>query len=268
MRPLAVLILACVPCLVVAQAKPENRAEIEVVQEAGAKALKISAPGKFGMSELVRLYADCRGAVALLNSNALVDFEVAGEVSGKTFRGEALDLFVQSALETARVGFRIGDGGVLVIKPLVEMAAHSNHLTEDELGKANPAHWATFVFNSRHTDPNALRASLQNLMSRHGGLVLPVTPSALIIVERVDRLRQVLKAARAIDAASAQHLKTYVLPEGTDADAAEKALRDLFTDPKDARSARVTVVASTRKILVLAKEDVQAQVVEAIKQLK
>jgi len=268
MRIFAICLLLCIPCLAVAQPKPDGRAKLEVVIENGASAIKITESGKVAMAELLKLYAECRNAVVASDSKLGGELDIAIGTTGKSFTGEPLDLFVQDALESARLGFRVAENGVLLILPLVEMMTRSATLTEEELAKANPAYWANVVFSPRHTDVNALRSGLQNLTSRHGGQINPVVPSAVIICDRVDRLRQLLKAAREIDVAAAQTLKTYALPEGVEAAAAEKALRDLFTDAKDPRATRVTVIAATRKILVLARDHVHAQVTDSIKQLK
>lgn len=262
------LLLALVPSVALAQPKPDGRGQLEVVTENGVKALKITAGGKVALTDLVRLYAECKDAAVIGDTQLRGDFEILAGLASKTFAGEGLDLFVQDALETSRVGFRVGDNGILLISVLVEMGSRVSSISEDELAKANPAHWANLVFSPRHCDISMLRAGLQNLTSRQGGQVNTVIPTAVIITERVDRLRQLLKTAKEIDAAAAQTLKTYALPEGVEATAAEKALRDLFTDAKDMRGTRVTVIAATRKILVLAKADVHTQVVESIKQLK
>lgn len=93
-------------------------------------------------------------------------------------------------------------------------------IVDAEAARKTPGwRWVTARLPLRYSDPNAVRAALQNLMSRQGGSVNPIMqPQFLLVCDRADRLRRIIDAVEAFEAEGARRTaKTYEFPEGIDA---------------------------------------------------
>lgn len=93
-------------------------------------------------------------------------------------------------------------------------------IVDAEAARKTPGwRWVTARLPLRYSDPNAVRAALQNLMSRQGGSVNPIVqPQFLLVCDRADRLRRVIDAVEAFETEGARRTaKTYEFPEGIDA---------------------------------------------------
>jgi type II secretory pathway component GspD/PulD (secretin) len=93
-------------------------------------------------------------------------------------------------------------------------------IVDVEAARKTPSwRWITVRIPLRYSDPNAVRAALQNVMSRLGGAVNPIQqPQFLLASDRADRLQRIIDAVEAFETEGARRTaKTYLLPPGINA---------------------------------------------------
>jgi hypothetical protein len=193
-------------------------------------------------------------------------FTVSGPLDGFTIKPDEVRMLLQNALEEQRLCY-VKKGPVWAIIPSVEAATLAPHLALDELAEADSAQWAVVNVHLRHLDPVEATGALRNLTSRQGGLVNPVKPNTLLICDRVDRLREVVKTVQAMDEAATPVVKRYVLSEGLSAVAATEALQQLFSPAKD-DPPTFAAAPSGGAVLARATPADQLEIAEAVAALK
>jgi hypothetical protein len=177
--------------------------------------------------------------------------------------GDELDVFAQNALENYRLVLMSAGGNQRFIVPAAEAMTRTRFVPVDKLDEVNPAEWVVTWFACRNYDPARMRGRLMDTVTREGGTVNPYAGGGVLLAERADRLRNVLKIAREIDAAEATEFRAHTLPEGVNADEAVKALRELFDS-----DARFAAAPGGKKIIARVRSHQHDQVTEAISSMK
>ena len=192
--------------------------------------------------------------------------------SGITLVGDAITDFVADMLAQLRlvlVGFSSGRAQIV---QSAEAAMFAQVVSRAELEKAPASEWVTFCVMLRYAEPNAMRAALQSLVSRQGGMVNPVQGSnGLLITDRADRVRQMAKLSDTLDSAGQgeRTLEKYDLPEGMDAAGAASSIMALLKPTtKYAPDIDVSVVPGKARLLVRANSAQHAEVKRAIELMK
>lgn len=152
------------------------------------------------VSELVQLYAEYSKQPVMYDPRT-----VSGTVNIVAPReGHSPD--IEETLLTALSRYRltlVKTGDYCRIIPMVEASTMCDSVTLEEL-KTLPAHrFARIVVQLTYTDANAARGALQNLLTRQGGSVSPVTgiSNALILCDTAENLRRMLRTIAEIDIA-------------------------------------------------------------------
>jgi hypothetical protein len=226
--------------------------------------------GEISFSDLLTLYSSCRNVVILGDTR-----KISGTMSFKCpasteLKGNDIDLFVANCLEEYRLLLTKAGGNQYRIIPTAEATTSSRAVTVAELETTPAWQWINLIYQPANVDENALRGALQNLASRQGGSVNPVSGGGLLICDRADRVRELCKVADAIDSAMASEVKAYEAPPGIKADAAIKILHDLFSTAQKFRANPPTFTrgAGETAIMVRGTSDLHAEVADALKVMK
>lgn len=202
-----------------AQAKPDVKPEAKEGEKA-----KLTLTGEMRnipVEELIRWWCEYEKVQVMYQPAQIASFKVSllAPTSGTEIPSDKFVQLVSDALEQFKlVIVEISENRYSIIQateaitqaPIVDVAT----------ARKTPGwKWISVSLPVRHGDPNAMRAALQNVMSRQGGSVNPVvSPPALIVCDRADRLQRIINVVEALEAEGARRTaKTYTLPAGIDA---------------------------------------------------
>lgn len=283
--------LICTICVIGSNAQDESAPapakRVQVAQEVpfliseedGKPVWKLSGSVEFSLGELISAWVRSTGhsmPVQAAQFRYPVSYEAPA--SGVTFKGERITSFVSDILAQFRLALVGVSSGHAQIVQSAEAGTYAATVNTAELAKVADYEWVVWYGSLRFADANAMRAAVQNLMSRQGGMISPVSgTNALMISDRADRVRQIVKMVEALDASGQGErlLEKYDLPEGVDAVGAASALKILLRevgvsghkgsmDP----SLDIGVVPGKSRLLVLGTAQQQAEVKKAIDLMK
>ncbi len=239
-------------------------AKIESSGEGDAKQWTFAGGVELPMNDILEVYAATRNIKIIYDSRKIGG---TSKVAGKeiTLTGKEIDLFVANALEEFRMALAFKGAGQYVVIPTAEAGTVAASVREEDLPNASDWLWVSVPFILQNAEPNAVRGTVQNLVSRQGGQVMP-NKNVIVVVERADRLREVAKTIRALDEAAKLEVKGYDLPNGVESAAAIKALTALFG--ADNRDASFVAQEGTSRVLVRIRVALHPQVQQAINALK
>jgi type II secretory pathway component GspD/PulD (secretin) len=242
-KRLSVVILLLGIALVVGanaqEAKPEEK-EPALLLKSGMEDIPIS--------ELVQLFAEYSKQPVMYDPRT-----VTGTISILA-PSEGHEPNIEETLLTALARYRltlVKTGDYCEIVPMVEASTMCDSVTVDEL-KTLPAHrFARIVVQLAYTDANAARGALQNLLTRQGGSVSPVTgiSNALILCDTAENLRRMLRTIAEIDVAPDRVSKVITLKHAS-ADEVLGAIQGAA-----GKSVAMGLVESTNQIVLTAKSD-------------
>jgi hypothetical protein len=232
---------------------------------------KLPADGEVALLDMLKLYADTRDLVLIYDAR-----RIAGSVSfhsseETTLSGQQIDLFVANCLSEYRYVLVEADAKQLKVLPGADAATFAPVIDRTELETTAAWKWVTVRYRPANLEVNALRGALQNLTTRQGGMVTPSAASGdLLICERADRARELVKLANDMDAAMATDIRPHTIPETVDADDAVRALQELLGAADKYRMARPTFTRSPgqQKVLVRGPADLHADVEVALAAMK
>lgn len=239
----------------------------------GKPAWKLRGQVEIPLAELVGAWVRATGTPVPINTRALAyTCSYQAPPDGVTLTGDAITDFVSDMLAQVRmvlVGFSSGRAQIV---QSAEAATLAQVVNRTELKKAPASEWVTCCLMFRYAEPNAVRAALQNLVSRSGGIVNPVSgANGLLITDRADRVRQMAKLADTLDSTGQgeQTLEKYDLPESIDALEAGKALMSLFRPAsKSLPQMEVSLVPGKARLLIRANAAQHAEIKRAIELMK
>ncbi|CAG0971056.1 hypothetical protein PLCT2_01353 [Planctomycetaceae bacterium] len=199
-----------------AQAKPDVKPEAKEGEKA-----KLTLTGEMRnipVEELIRWWCEYEKVQVMYQPAQIASFKVSllAPTSGTEIPSDKFAQLVSDALEQFKlVIVEISENRYSIIQateaitlaPIVDVAT----------ARKTPGwKWISVSLPVRHGDPNAMRAALQNVMSRQGGWVNPIAqPPALLVGDRADRLQRIINVVEALEAEGARRTaKTYFLPPG------------------------------------------------------
>ena len=254
MRKLAIAMLLLLPTAVLsgAQAQP---------------AMKLSGTMEdIPLSEMIQLTSEYEKMRFLYNPRAVGgDVTIAAPKEGFSVSPGELHLVLQETLSQFRLTI-LESGPTWVIVPTADACTHAPVLMEHELEGYNESLWVTVLVMLDHASPNTVRGCLQYFANRQGGSV-QTGPGCLLICDRCDRVREMLKIVHEIDDASKLSTIRYELPAGSDAQAWAEALFALIPHRPDL-ACRVTAVPKSEALMVTANEATHADIPAALEVLK
>lgn len=291
----ALCVLFCAP--LAAQAAPEvklprvtaesaqaaKRVQLEeqvpflVTEVDGKPAWKLRGAVEVSLDELLRLWVQATGQpLAVVPQQLKYNVSYFAPDAGVTFSGPRLTEFVADMLAQARFALVGLSAGRPQVVPMSEACSSATVVDRAELQKTQGGEWVTWYAVLRHADANALRAALQNLLTRQGGIMNPVSgTNAVAITDRAERVRQLARLCEALDVApsSERTLESYELPEGKKADDVAAALRALLKPPaapqqRGQDGADIGVVPGQNRLLVRGTVSQHAEVKRALELMK
>jgi hypothetical protein len=235
--------------------------------------------GSITYEALLALYGQARGMRVMYDpKKVLGDIYTAVPEEGHELRGEGIDLFMQDTLSQSKLVLMPGEHGTAFIIPAIEAITLARAVSPTDIETTNAAEWVTYCYIASHVDANTLRASTQNLVSRNGGSVNPVPghASSLIITERCDRVRQLVKLLKQIDVPGflTPVARRYEVPEGVEPQAAKFVVEQLFPTKDEAPgphappNVTAAIVPGKRAIIVRAATRDHEQIAKVIEQLR
>lgn len=244
-----------------------------VTEVDGKPAWKLRGQVELSLVELVGAWVRATGIPIPCNVRSLTyTCNYHAPQGGVTLTGDAITDFVCDMLaqvKLALVGFSSGRAQIV---HAAEAGTQAQVVSRAELDKVPASEYVTFCAMLRYADPNAMRAALQYLVSRQGGSVHPVQGSnGLLITDRAERVRHMVKLADALDSTGAgeQTLEKYDLPESIDALEAGKALMSLFRPAsKSLPQMEVSLVPGKARLLIRANAAQHAEIKRAIELMK
>lgn len=244
-----------------------------VTEVDGKPAWKLRGQVELSLVDLVGAWVRATGIPIPCNVRSLTyTCNYHAPQGGVTLTGDAITDFVCDMLaqvKLALVGFSSGRAQIV---HAAEAGTQAQVVSRAELDKVSASEWVTYCVMLRHADPNSMRASLQSLVSRQGGMVSPVQgANGLLITDRADRVRQMVKLADTLDSTGAgeQTLEKYDLPDGIDALEAGKALMGIIRPAnKSQPSIEVTLVPGKARLLIRANAAQHAEIKRAIELMK
>jgi hypothetical protein len=120
-------------------------------------------------------------------------------------------------------------GSQVRIIPSAEAITMASVVTEEQLATVPDWQWITVRFEAAYAEANALRGALQNLTTRQGGVVNPISgANTLLICDRADRVKEMCTTCREIDDSMKPDIRSHVVPAAIEVEDAVKGLRELF----------------------------------------
>lgn len=231
---------------------------------------KLPADGEIGLLDLLKLYADTRESVLIYDPK-----RIAGTISFRspnetTLSGEQIDLFVANSLGEHRIAIVDAGGGQLKIMPHAELVTTAPIITVDQLETMAVWKWVSVRYHPANVEANGLRGTLQNLTSRQGGSVNPTANGDLLICDRTDRVRELVKLASEIDLAMVPEIRTHDVPEGVDVEKAVQALQQLLGGAAKHRLMQPSFTRSPSRnaVIVRGSAELHGEVVIALTAMK
>lgn len=244
--------------------------------EDGTVSWSISASAEVNLDALLRQYSDARGMRIQYDPRKLAGaMLLVVPADGQELQGQQIDLLVQSVLNDHRIaltGIGTNYGRIILV---AEAHASARTVAAEEMDNVNPAEWVNCTFVPTSVDSNSLRGALQSLSTAKAGAILPTPTGGLIICDRGDRVREILKAARGIDQPGpyTRVSKRYDLADGIEPAIARDVVLQLFTaqgptPAGPASSVEVAVVPNRRAIIIRARVAEHSQIAAALDLLR
>lgn len=218
------------------------------------------------IEELIKWWCEYEKVNVMYQPTQVASFKVSLMVptSGTDIPADKFGQLVSDALEPfGLVVVEISENRYSIVQA-TEAITHAPIVDAATARMAAGWKWITVSLPVRYGDPNALRAALQNVMSRRGGNVNPVmSPPSLIVCDRADRLLRIINVVEAMEAEGARRTaKTYILPPGISANSAAAGFSTIIgserynqpTPPAAAVNETTVVVRATPEQLVLCDE--------------
>lgn len=239
-----------------------------VVEGTGELAVwSIADPRGITLVEMLEAYSTARGVSVVYDERRFGGADISITSTNLRLQGDAIDMLVANSLDSIRMGLFSRGENQFSMNPLAEAGTLAPTMNEAEFESAKAWQWCTVILALNHTEPNSVRATIQNLVSRQGGSVQPGR-SNITITERADRLKELAKAVREMDAAAATEVKGYDLPEGTDVAGAIKSLMSLFANEIGQRELSISNQSGTNRLLVRARAVRHVEVAQAVAAMK
>lgn len=245
------------------ESQPEAQAEsIRVEQEGGKVVWMLTADGRSLHRDLLRLYARSRDLTIIFNPRA-----VTGEVTwtapeGRRLQGDDIDLFVANALEQYRFAFVEQGANQLLVVPFMEVPGQSKFVSRDELAACDSWRHVSLGYEPRYSTMGWMRARLADRPMNSAPRSSAGFP--ILLFDRVDRLRELLKWLDTVDEAARTTLAGFDLPQTVTAAQAVELLNQLFVKLEP----RPTFAASGKRLLVQARESDMKVIAEAVADLE
>lgn len=224
----ALAVLICLFATASSQARKQE-ATLHAEQQEGKWVWSLDANGEIEVNRLLEHYAVVRDVLIIADPK-----KISGVVGwtgpARELTDPDFDLFVANGLQNYRLVLVDSGRNQRMVVPAAEAMTYAPVIAIADIEKANPASWAITRFVCKNIDPVVVRSGLMNLTNREGGNVSPFREIGVVISDRVDRLQNILKMAIELDEAGARETVQYGLAEGVEADAAVKALRELFPE--------------------------------------
>jgi hypothetical protein len=249
-------IAACfmiVAAFVVATAQPakDEKKTIEAsVNENKDWVWTLPSEGEMPINDLLTMYIDCRNLVLIYDPKRMAGLTTFRAPDETELTGDQIDLFVANSLSEFRMIVIDAGGGQHKLIPSAEAMTTAPVIDVTQLETAPAWKWIILRYHPVNAEANALRAALQNLTTRQGG-VTPMANGELLICDRTDRVRELHKLACEFDASMATEIRAHDVPEGVDADKAIKALVELLGSAQKYRMLQPTFTRSPGETRVL-----------------
>ncbi|MCA8914097.1 MAG: hypothetical protein KDB90_01695 [Planctomycetes bacterium] len=197
----------------------------------GAWTWTLPASGSIRINDLLGLYGSCRDVTVIVDERKMQGDISYHTAEGTTLTGEQIDMFVSNALADYRLCMMTTGGSQMKIIPAAEAVTMASVVTEEQLESIPDWQWITVRFQAEFAEANALRGALQNMTTRQGGVLNPMSgANTLLICDRADRVKEICATCREIDAEMKPDIRSHVVPAAIELDAAVKGLRELFQD--------------------------------------
>jgi type II secretory pathway component GspD/PulD (secretin) len=217
--------------------------------------------------DLVMIASQYTKMVFIFHSQSVKgEITALGPREGFTVERDKFPLFLQTALEQYRL-VMVKRGDMWLIVPMAEAVTYAPIVSEQELPAIEPWQWVSVHLALQNLEANSATGALRNFTSRLGGMVQPIPPSTIVICDRADRVVQLVKLAREMDAALQAETIRYPLPEGINAAEAAGALTQLFPDTR-VRARTFAASPSGNAVLARSPMDDQELIAQAIKALQ
>jgi hypothetical protein len=264
------LVVAAVFSVSTAQLADEKRDIAASLDENRQWVWTLPASGEVEITDLLALYASCRDVLILFNQGSIRGTTAYRGTDERKLTGDEIDLFVANCLEEYRLALTKSGEGQYRVSPSAEAVTRGTTVTEAEIDTAPAWQWVILVYRPKTIEENSLRGALQNMVSRQGGAINPVAGGGLLICDRADRVREILKAAKTLDEGLTPETKSYDIAEGIKTDEAIRALRELFSTDQKYRFYAPTFVKGTtdNSIIVRGTKELQAEAEKALAQMK
>lgn len=229
----ALLIVVFSVAMVSAQAEP-SPGPIETRQdELGEWVWTLAAEGEVSISDLVALYASCRDSLVVYDPKKLSGTTSFSGPESTDLKGDAIDMFVANSLADYRMSLTRSGKGQFRIIPAVESVTNAPVIEADELDSIPDWQWITLMIRPDSTEANVLRGALQNLTTRQGGVINPVSGvNALLLCDRGDRVKEIYALVKKLDEVNTPEIMKYEIPDGIEPADAIKALQELLDAPR------------------------------------
>lgn len=255
-------------CLLLALCAPlaAQASNITVTGEGTAASWTIADSARMDAQSMLEAYSTTRGIKVIYDARRLGSGVL---VTGKniSLTGDEIDHYVSNVLAEARMTLMPRGAGQYVVLPAAEAASSAPTMSEQEFATAKDWTWVTVTVVLENAEANVVRSVVQNMVSRQGGQASPAR-SALVVTDRADRLRQVIKTIREIDEAAKTEVRGYDLPNGVEPAVGLKAIQALFTNEMQNREASFSIQEGTSRILVRMRPNRHAEVLQAVNALK
>ncbi len=221
------------------------------------------------LSEMIQLYSEYSGRAVMYDSS-----RIDGSVSVVAPR-DGVNVTAEDALRSALSEFRIAlvsDGVFDRVVPATEALTMAETVDRSELSELPAMKFVRIAYPLTYNDANAVRGAIQNLMSRHGGVVSPVQGSnALVISDFVANTREILALLDKLEAVSADVSRIVVL-ENTSFDQINAVIHSVVRPPDQGRQRhesypRISSMEDMRTLVVTGKVAEVERIVGVIKQL-
>ncbi|MCA8934566.1 MAG: hypothetical protein KDB68_00035 [Planctomycetes bacterium] len=198
----AVLSVLCLSVPSAQKAKPENPDKIGKSEDGEGIVLR-GVVEDVPLSEIIQLYSEYKGRTVIYDPRKL-----SGDVSFTAPR-DGFSPDMEDALRATLAEFRltiVSTGDFDTIVPLAEACTVADVVTVDELASLPPLRPVRVVINLINADANAVRGALQNLTTRQGGMVNPVSgrgsAQSIIICDYAFNVLEIVKIVEQLDAPS------------------------------------------------------------------
>ncbi len=252
---------------VMATAAHAQEAKIQVEGTGDESVWSIANPSNIRLVDMLQAYSKSRDLNVVFDERRLAGTDISITSANLRLQGDQIDMLVANSLESVRMAIFARGAGQYTVQPLAEATNFAPTMNEKEFESAKSWQWCTVVIALEHAFPHEIRATVQNLVSRQGGSVLQGR-NCVTVTKRADRLKELAKAIREMDAGAATEVKGYDLPEGADAASILKTLTALFATDIANRELTLSLQEGANRLLVRARSVRHNEVAQAVAALK